>query len=85
MSKLRFSGIKFRWKLEIECWILDVQTLKFLNVDLTGYRRNSWVQQLKVGSVLRNAPRTATESRPYPYHEKYNSYTIKVTRDTIPR
>jgi hypothetical protein len=29
ISKLRFSGIQFGWKLEIECWILGVQTLKF--------------------------------------------------------
>jgi hypothetical protein len=28
MSKL----IQFRWILEIECWILGVQTLKFLNL-----------------------------------------------------
>ncbi|MEI6425276.1 MAG: hypothetical protein WCP55_23905, partial [Lentisphaerota bacterium] len=26
MSKLRFFWIQFRWILEIECWILGVQT-----------------------------------------------------------
>ena len=43
------------------------------NIDLAGFAETFWVQDLKVGRVLgstelaevRNAPRTATDSRPY--------------------
>jgi len=42
MSKLRFFWIQFRWILEIECWILSVQTLKFLYIELGGEGRYSF-------------------------------------------
>ena len=58
--------VKLIWKHKENCRLKPaLLILKFLNVDLTGQRRNFWVLNLKVGRVLRNAPRTATESRPY--------------------